>query len=113
MANTSNQGLRQATVEASTGTTLNYEGDFITMFNTAGYTNGGFNGMLLSWINAQLSTNYPDINGAMYAFSQAKGTPTPDSWGGMGQFTIGGGAGPALVFNQSSNSQYLGTVIHI
>lgn len=94
MANTSNQGLRQQTVEASTSTAYSYEGDWHALFDAAGISaSGGFNGRLLAWINAQLSTNYPDINGAMYAFAQAKGTPvTPDSWGGMGQFTIGGGA---------------------
>ena len=91
MANTSNQGLRQATVEGLTGTALSYEGDWHALFDQAGINAaGGFNGRLLAWINLQLSTSYTEINGAMYAFAQAKGTPvTPDSWGGMGQFTTG------------------------
>jgi hypothetical protein len=33
------------------------------------------------------------MNGAMYAFSQSKGTPVPTDWNGMGVFTIGGGGG--------------------
>jgi hypothetical protein len=59
MANTSAQGLRQQTVRASTGTTLSYEGDWLTLFNApASIANGGFNGRLLAWINAQLSTSH-------------------------------------------------------
>lgn len=109
MPNTSCQGLRQATVETSTGTALSYEGDWLALFNAASINaNGGFNGRLLAWINAQLSTNYDNINNAMYAFSQAKGTPVPTDWNGMGVFTIGGATGGGqLDFSSGKNSGFI------
>ncbi|MGY3527295.1 hypothetical protein [Bradyrhizobium sp. USDA 4452] len=90
----SNQELRQATVRALTGTALSYEGDWHALFDGAGIASGPFNGRLLAWINAQLGTSYVELNGAMYAFAIANGTPTPDSWNGMGQFTAGGNFTP-------------------
>jgi hypothetical protein len=100
MANTSAQGLRQQTVETSTGTALSYEGDWLALFNAASINaNGGFNGRLLAWINAQLSTSYDNVNNAMQAFAVARGTPggqaTPINWSSMGTFTIGGAAAPS------------------
>lgn len=93
MANTSCQGLRQATVRASTSTALSYEGDWEALFDQASIgTSGGFDGRLLAWINAQLSTSHTNVNNAMQAFAVARGSPTPINWSSMGTFTIGGGA---------------------
>lgn len=110
MANTSAQGLRQQTVETSTGTALSYEGDWLALFNAASInTNGGFNGRMLAWINAQLGTSYDNINNAMYAFSRSKGSPVPTDWNGMGVFTIGGGGGNGgqLDFSSGRNSGFI------
>ncbi len=83
----SNQGDRQATVRASTGTAYDYQGDWMALFDSAGIAAGDFNGRLLAWINSQLSTSYTEVNGAMYAFAASQGAY---SWNELGTFTIGG-----------------------
>lgn len=100
-----NDGLRQATVRASTGTALDADGDWHALFDQAGVAPGPFDGRLLAWINAQLGTAYAEINGAMNAFAVSQGAP---NWSSMGSFTIGGGSGsPRLDFSQTSNSMYV------
>lgn len=86
----SNQGKRQESVRAVTGTAYSYEGDWHALFSAAGIPNGTFNERLLPWINAQLSTSYVEINGAMNAFALSNGVA---SWNELGLFTIGGGGG--------------------
>lgn len=99
-----NDGLRQATVRASTGTAYDYNGDWHALFDQAGIAKGPFEGRLLAWINAQLSTSYTEINGAKNAFAVSQGV---GCWDELGTFTIGGGAAsPSLDFSKSSNSQY-------
>jgi len=86
------QGDRQQTVRNSTGTALNYNGDWHALFDAAGIAAGDFNGRLLTWINQQLSTSYPDVVGAMAAFATAQGAT---NWSSMGTFTIGGASTPS------------------
>ena len=102
-----NDGLRQATVRAATGTALSYEGDWHALFDSAGIAPGPFNGRLLAWLNAQLSAAYASLPGALDAFAISQGAP---NWSSLGTFTIGGGGGggsPSADFSQSSNSMYV------
>lgn len=98
-----NDGLRQATVRAATGTVLTYDGDWHALYDQAGVAPGPFDGRMLAWINAQLSASYTEINGAMTAFALSQGAP---NWSSMGAFTIGAGGSPSLDFSRTSNSQY-------
>ncbi len=68
---TDQQGLRQASVRAVTGTNLGYNGDFMSLFAQAGITSGDFNGQMLAWINLLLGTTYDNLPGAMAAFAIA------------------------------------------
>lgn len=81
----SNQGLRQASVRAATGTALTYEGDWHALFDAATIPAGDFNGRLLAWINAQLVASHTELNGAMQAYAAFKSAP---SWSELGTFTI-------------------------
>jgi hypothetical protein len=83
-----NQGARQASVRGASGTALTYEGDWHALFDQAGTPPGAFDGRLLAWINAQLSSSYGELDGAMAAFAQSQGAP---SWPQMGAFAVGGG----------------------
>lgn len=98
----SQQGDRQATVRAITGTAYTYEGDWHALFTLDGIAAGDFDGRLLAWINGQLSTAYTELNGAMYAFAIAKTTTGALNWSELGAFSHGGGGSPVL-----GDSQYL------
>ena len=65
----SQQGLRQASVRAVTGTTLSYDGDWAALFTAAGIAAGNWNGRLLQWINIKLGTAYTGVVTAMAAFA--------------------------------------------
>jgi hypothetical protein len=72
----SQQGLRQASVRAVSGTTLNYEGDWHAMWDLQGIAAGPFNQRMLLYINEYLGTSYTEINGAMAAFAANLGAST-------------------------------------
>jgi hypothetical protein len=67
----SQQGDRQASVRAVTGTALTYEGDWEALFDQAGIPAGPFNGRMLAWINLKLSAAHTELNGAMQALADA------------------------------------------
>jgi hypothetical protein len=100
-----NDGARQATVRAATGTALTYEGDWHALFDAAEISPGPFNGRMLAWINAQLGAAYADLPGALDAFAISQGAP---NWSSLGSFTIGGSTyTPSLDFSDARNSQYV------
>lgn len=100
-----NDGLRQATVRAATGTALDYNGDWRALFDQAGITPGPFNGRMLAWVNAQLAAAYTDLTSALDAFAISQGAP---NWSSLGSFTIGGSVyAPGLDFEDARNSQYV------
>jgi hypothetical protein len=76
---TTNQSDKQADARASTGTALNYEGDFLAYFDQQGVPAGDFNGRLLTWINQVLGTSYTEINGAKAALATSAGFANWDS----------------------------------
>lgn len=88
-----NDGLRQASVRALTGTALDYNGDWMALFDQSAIPHGGFEGRLLAWLNERLGGAHTEINGAMAAFALQQGSP---SWSAMGGFSAGPleGAGP-------------------
>jgi hypothetical protein len=81
----------QQSVRAETGTSLTYEEDWHTLWDSAGIADGEFNERMLLWINDRLGTSYQDINDAMQAFAEDEGY---SSFGEIGTFTAGSG-GPS------------------
>jgi hypothetical protein len=77
----SQQGLRQASVRAVTGTTFDYNGDWHALFTLAGIPDGDFNGRLLAWINLKLGASYSDLPAAMAALAAATGATNFSSMG--------------------------------
>jgi hypothetical protein len=77
MANTPNHSEVQEVIRASTGTTLDYNGDWSALFDADGIDAGPWNCRLLAWINATLGTSYVELNGAKYAFAVSQGA---DDW---------------------------------
>jgi hypothetical protein len=92
----SQQGLRQASVRAVTGTAESYEGDWHALFTAADIPEGPFNGRFLQWINLKLSAAYTEINGAMQALADYAGAYNFSSLGTFDASTGGGTAGEAI-----------------
>lgn len=95
------QGLRQASARALSGTASTYDGDWMAAFDKASIAAGPFDERLLIWINQQLGSSFTEINGAMAAYAESQGAP---SWSAMGGFStgpapylgmVGWGGGPA------------------
>lgn len=87
----SNDGDRQAVLRTSTGQALDYNGDWLAKFDANLIAGSDYNGRLLAFINAQLSTSYTEINGAKYAYAIAQTTNGAKSFNELGTFTIVGG----------------------
>ena len=68
-----NQEGRLSSVQSQSGTTLGYQGDWLTLFANEGYATGTFNERFLNWINGRLSTSYVDLQTAMEAFAANQG----------------------------------------
>jgi hypothetical protein len=83
-----NQALRQASVEAVTGTALPYNEDWMRLFDQASVPPGPYDGRLLAWINQTLAASFTNLPGAMQAYAASQGFA---SWDSMGTFTPGGG----------------------
>ena len=80
----SQQGLRQASVRAVTGSAESYEGDWHRLFDLASISAGSndpggiyrpidFNGRLLLWINLKLTADYTSLPEAMQALAASVG----------------------------------------
>jgi hypothetical protein len=93
-----NQELRQASVEAVTGTKWDYNSDWSALFDAAGIaTNLDWDGRFLAWINLKLSASYTNLPGAMAALAVNAGAL---DWSGLGTFSaaIGGGGSHPTYF---------------
>lgn len=77
----SQQGYRQASVRAVTGTAGTYEGDFHALFDGQSIPAGDFNGRFLQWINLKLSKSYTSLPEAMQALADANGAANFSSLG--------------------------------
>ena len=90
-----NQGGVQQAVRDSTGTALDYNGDWSALFDADGIATGPWSGRMLAWINATLSASYVNVNEAMQAFAVSQGF---NNWSSMNTVTLGPGAeGPGGV----------------
>lgn len=71
----SQQGLRQASIRAVTGSTTNetYDGDWHKLFDRASIPAGTLDERLLRWINAKLTKSYTSLPEAMQALATANG----------------------------------------
>jgi hypothetical protein len=87
----SNDGDREAVLRASTGQTLDYNGDWLAKFDANSIPGGDYNGRLLAFINAQLGTSFAEINGAKFAYATAQSVNGALSFNELGSFTIVGG----------------------
>jgi hypothetical protein len=92
----SQQGLRQASVRAVTGTALTYEGDWHALFDQASLPEGTFNDRLLRWINLKLAAAFTELNGAMQALAEDFGAYNFSSLGTFNAATPGGEAGSPI-----------------
>ena len=81
-----NQEGVQAAIRASTGTTLDYNGDWSALFDLDAVAAGDWNGRLLGWINQRLVADYADVPAAMQAFAEANSVA---NWDSLGTFTAG------------------------
>lgn len=95
----SQQGLRQASVRAVTGTALTNEGDWGALFDAAGIPQGDFNGRMLTWLNLKLSTAYADVNQALQALAEANAAFNFSSLGTFDASTV-----PAAPVNTAAPS---------
>lgn len=75
------QGDRQASVRAVTGTSSTYEGDWEALFDQVGIPAGDFNGRMLTWVNLKLSAAFSEINSALQALATANGAYNFSSMG--------------------------------
>jgi hypothetical protein len=67
----SQQGLRQASIRAVTGSAETYEGDWHRLFDLADIPAGPFNGRMLAWINIKLSAAYTNLAEAQQSLADA------------------------------------------
>ncbi len=96
----SNQGGIQAALRLSTGKALDYNGDWLALFDQDGVASGDFNGRMLAWINQTLGTSFSDLPGAQAAYAAEQGF---SSWGAMDTLTlIGEGYDVVLLAGQSN-----------
>ena len=81
----SQQGLRQASIRAITGTSGSYEGDWHALFDLDGIPGVTFNERLLAWISDRLNTEYTNLSDAMAAYAANEGA---DNFGAIGTITF-------------------------
>ena len=81
----SNQSLVQQAVRDSTGTALDYNGDWSALFDADGIAVGPWSGRMLAWINSTLGTSYVNVNEAMQAFAVDQGFY---NWASMNTFSL-------------------------
>lgn len=81
----SNQGGVQAAIRASTGTTLDYNGDWHALFDADSIETGPFNERLLDWINFKMTASYTSLPEAMQAYAEDQGF---NNWSSMNTLTL-------------------------
>jgi len=81
----SQQGLRQASARAITGSTTDdtYNDDLMKAFQAEATIPDGatFDEACLIWINEKMTTSYTNINEAMQAFAESRGAANWQSLG--------------------------------
>lgn len=67
------QSTLHAAVRASTGTTLDHDGDWLALFAAAGHTTGTFNERFLAYLNGVLVASHTSLPAAQQAYATASG----------------------------------------
>ena len=75
----------QAAIRAQTGKALDYNGDWLALFDQAGIAYGDFNGRMLAYCNSRLGASYADLAQAQNAFAVSQGY---SNWASMGAPTF-------------------------
>lgn len=89
-----NQGGVQQAIRDSTGTALDYNGDWHALFNADGIATGDFNSRMLLWINAQLGLTFTSLPGAMQAFAVDQGF---NNWSSMNTLSLSPGGSADVI----------------
>lgn len=97
-----NQGLRQAVIRASTGTALDYNGDWMAKFTADGIADGPFNQRFVAWLQTKLDSSNTNLDGLKDAYATTKGA---GSWNELGTFVI---SIPATVHIPSTSGDWTG-----
>ena len=82
---TNQSGVQQA-VRDTTGTALDYNGDWSALFDQDGIAAGDFNGRMLAWINQYLGASHTSLPAAQQAFAVEQGFA---NWSSMGTLVLG------------------------
>lgn len=77
------QSDRQAAVRVITGTSLDYNGDYMALFDLVGIPKGDWDGRFLAWLNLETGTTYTEINGAMQNYAALAGAYNWSSLGAL------------------------------
>ena len=83
---TTNQSAIQEAVRARSGSALDYNSDWMALFDTDGIASGSFNERMLNWLNGELATAldpnapYSALQAAQQAYAVQQGF---DSWHSM------------------------------
>ncbi len=89
----SQQGLRQASARAATGSTVNapYNEDLFRLFRLQATIPAGatFNEAMLIWINSRMGVTYTNLPEAMQAYAESAGAY---NWSSLGSLSTGGKA---------------------
>jgi len=80
---TTNQGKRQASFRAISGTTFDYNGDLIAAVAAEGITATGYNGSLIAWLQSAIPSTNTEINGLKAEYATLFGA---SSWNELGYF---------------------------
>lgn len=88
----SNQGLRQASIRASTGTAGTYEEDWLALFDDDGIPAGTFNERLYAWLAIETGLSGRTLDELMVAWAVTQGVAT---WNQLGALTLTPAAPPA------------------
>jgi hypothetical protein len=75
------QGDRQASIRAVSGSTLDIDGDWHALWDFCGIPAGAFNERMLAYCNVKLGAAYTNVNDAMQALAAANGAANFSSLG--------------------------------
>ncbi|MEE9510293.1 MAG: LamG-like jellyroll fold domain-containing protein [Candidatus Bathyarchaeia archaeon] len=77
-----NQGDRQAFFRAISGTSTDYNGDFLAAAATEGFT-GEFNGVFIQWLQDRTGSSATNLDGLKQEFAELAGAHNWESTGGV------------------------------
>ena len=102
------QGLQQAAVRESTGTSLSYDGDWHTIFDNHGIAAGPFNGRLLTYLQRALNSTSDSLPGLKQRYAELHGAHNESSLNGLVPTFdfMGGVLDSRVTLNRASGGTY-------